>query len=144
VLLTPLTTACLVVAAHAYQLPPIDLYAILIKEGGHVGQSSHNRNGTDDLGPFQINTVWGSQIAKYWHVSVPRGLERVRDNGCAGAMIASAILKKYLLETRGDLPKAIGFYHSHTEALAASYRDSVLASAAKFIKDARKPRTAQR
>jgi hypothetical protein len=134
VFLAPLTAACLAAAAHSYHLPETYLYAILRTEGGRVGQAVHNTNGTDDLGPFQINTAWGPAIGRYWHVSVPRALEHVRDDGCANAIIASAILKKMLIETRGDFPKAIGFYHSHTPARAASYRDAVLDVAAKLVR----------
>jgi len=144
VLLAPLTAACLAVAAHAYRLPEPYLYAILKTEGGSVGQAVHNKNGTDDLGPFQINTAWGPAIGRYWHVSVPRALEHVRDDGCANALIASAILKKMLIETRGDFPKAIGFYHSHTAALAATYRDAVLGTAEKLTHAAAKSAPARR
>jgi hypothetical protein len=139
-LLAPLTAACLATAAHAYQLPPIALYAILKTEGGHVGQIVHNRNGTDDLGPFQINTGWGPAIGRYWRMPVPQALERVKDDGCANAIIASAILRKFLNESRGDLPKAIGFYHSHSEGLAASYRIMVFLTAAEFAADSRDSR----
>jgi len=66
----------------------------------------------------------------------------MRDNGCANAMIASAILKKMLIETKGDLPKAIGYYHSHTPALAAKYRSMVLEKAEKYSQTAGKPRKA--
>jgi hypothetical protein len=144
VFLAPLTAACLSVAAHAYHLPETHLYAILMTEGGHVGQAVLNKNGTYDLGPFQINTVWGPAIGRYWHVSVPRALEHVRDDGCANAMIASAILKKLLIETRGDFPKAIGFYHSHTAALAATYRNAVLGTAEKLTHAAAKSSPSKR
>ena len=117
--LAPLTAVCLAASAHAYHLPEVYLHAILTTEGGQVGQQVHNTNGTYDLGPFQINTVWGPAIGRYWHIPVTRALERVRDDGCANALIASAILKKMLIETKGDFPKAIGFYHSHTAARAA-------------------------
>ena len=132
-LLAPLTAACLAAAAHSYQLPPVYLSAILKQEGGRVGQAVLNTNGTYDLGPFQINSSWGPAIGQYWHVSALRGLLFVRDNGCANATIAAAILKYYLRETKGDYPKAIGFYHSHTEALAAVYRKAVLATAATLL-----------
>jgi hypothetical protein len=144
VFLAPLTAACLAVAAHAYHLPETYLYAILETEGGSVGQAVHNKNGTDDLGPFQINTAWGPAIGRYWHVSVPRALQHVRDDGCANALIASAILKKMLMETRGDFPKAIGFYHSHTAALAATYRNAVLGTAEKLTRAAAKSKPAKR
>ena len=131
-LLAPLTAACLAAAAHAYHLPEPYLLAILKTEGGQVGQAVLNTNGTYDLGPFQINTSWGTAIGRYWHVPVPRALEHVRDDGCANALIASAILKKMLIETKGDLPKAIGYYHSHTPALAVQYRAMVLDKAEKY------------
>ena len=75
---------------------------------------------------------------------MPRALEHVRDDGCANAVIASAILKKFLIETHGDFPKAIGFYHSHTPALAVSYRNLVLDKAAKYAKAASGSRPAKR
>jgi hypothetical protein len=144
VFLAPLTAVCLAASAHAYHLPELYLHAILKTEGGQVGQQVHNTNGTYDLGPFQINTVWGPAIGRYWHIPVPRALERVRDDGCANALIASAILKKLLIETKGDFPKAIGFYHSHTAARAATYRTAVLDAAAKFAKGAAKPASGKR
>src|ERR1700733_12475056 len=136
--LAPLTAACIATAAHAYRLPETYLYAILKTEGGHVGQMVHNTNGTDDLGPFQINSAWGPAMGRYWRISVPRAIERVRDDGCANALIASAILKKMVIETKGDFPKALGLYHSHTAARAAIYRNAVLDAAAKFTKSAAK------
>jgi hypothetical protein len=131
-ILAPLTAACLAASAHAYRLPQPYLMAILKTEAGQVGQTVPNTNGTYDLGPFQINSSWGPAIGRYWHVSVARALEHVRDDGCANALIASAILKKMLIETKGDLPRAIGYYHSHTPALAAKYRNMVLERAGQY------------
>jgi hypothetical protein len=128
-----LTAACLAAVAHTYQVPQVYLDAILKTEGGRVGQAVLNTNGTYDLGPFQINTVWGPEIGRYWRMPVQQALERVRDNGCANAVIAAALLKRLLIEAKGDYPKAIGFYHSHTEALAASYRKMVLDTAATLM-----------
>jgi hypothetical protein len=133
-LLAPLTAACIAAAAHSYQLPSTYMFAILKAEGGHVGQEVRNTNGTYDLGPFQINSSWGPAIAAYWHITVPQALAHVRDNGCANALIATAILKKYLIESKGDYAKAIGYYHSHTEALASVYRKAVLETVASFGK----------
>jgi len=132
--LAPLTAACVWTAAHAYRLPETYLYAILKTEGGHVGQVVHNTNGTDDLGPFQINSAWGPAMGRYWHISVPRAIERVRDDGCSNAMIASAILKKMVIETKGDFPKALGLYHSHTKGLWEPYRDAVIDAAKKIAR----------
>ncbi len=138
-ILAPLTAACLASAAHGYQLPRVYLTAILKIEGGRVGQAVPNTNGTWDLGPFQINSAWGPAIGRYWHMPPQQALLWVRDNGCANVVIASAILKRYLLEAKGDYPKAIGFYHSHTEALAATYRKAVLTTAASLLRPVASP-----
>ena len=124
--LIPLTAACIAMAARAYQLPSTYLYAILEAEHGHVGQTVENRNGTAELGPFQINTRWGPSLGRYWRISTVDALVRVRDNGCANAVAATAILKKELNEVHGDLPTALGLYHSHSPELAEAYRDRVL------------------
>jgi hypothetical protein len=113
-------------AARAYQLPSNYLYAILAAEHGRVGQAVENRNGTSDLGPFQINTRWGPALGRYWRISTAEALLRVRDDGCANATAATAILKKAVNEAHGDLPTALGFYHSHSWELAEPYRERVL------------------
>jgi hypothetical protein len=125
-MLAPLTAVCLAAAAHAYQIPPTYLYAILSVEGGRVGEAVANRNGSSDLGPFQINSAWGPAIGRFWNLSVGDALARVRDDGCANAVIAAAILKECAIETRGDFPGAMGFYHSHRSDLAERYREKAL------------------
>jgi len=124
--LIPLTAACIAMAARAYQLPSTYLYAILAIEAGRVGQAVEDKNGTSDLGPFQVNTRWGPALGRYWRISAADALVRVRDDGCANAIAATAILKKELNEVHGDLPTALGLYHSHSPALAEAYRDRVL------------------
>jgi hypothetical protein len=106
----------------SYQFPSINLYAILAAEGGRVGQAVEDKNGTSDLGPFQINTRW--------RVSTAEALALVRDDGCANAIAAAAILKRAVNEAHGDLPAALGLYHSHSPELAESYRNRILLFAA--------------
>ena len=55
--LRPLTVECVFDAARASGMPAAALFAILATEGGKTGEALSNRNGTWDLGPFQINTV---------------------------------------------------------------------------------------
>jgi hypothetical protein len=123
--LAPLTALCVAAAAHAYQIPKGYLDAILAVEGGRVGEAVLNKNGTRDLGPFQINTSWGTAIAQYWRLPVEDALIRVRDDGCANALIAAAILRGCANETRDDMVAAVGLYHSHSPGLAQSYREKV-------------------
>ena len=124
--LIPLTAVCIAMAARAYQFPSTNLYAILATEDGRVGQAVGNKNGTSDLGPFQVNTRWGPALGRYWKVSTAEALVLVRDNGCANAVAAAAILKQAVNESHGDLPAALGLYHSHSPELADSYRNRVL------------------
>lgn len=127
-MLTPLTAVCLAAAAHAYQIPEKVLYAILAVEAGRVGEAVPNPNGTHDLGPFQINTAWGQAVARYLAAPVEQALERVRDDGCANAIVAAAILKGCASETRGDLMAAVGLYHSHSDRLAKQYQAKALSA----------------
>ena len=127
-MLTPLTAVCLAAAAHAYRIPENVLYAIMAVEGGRVGQAVPNPNGTHDLGPFQINTAWGPAVARYLGEPVEQALARVRDDGCANAVIATAILKQCLTETHGDRRLALGLYHSRDPELAEPYRRKALAA----------------
>ncbi len=127
-ILAPLTAACLAAAAGAYRIPESYLYAILAVEGGRVGQSVADKNGTSDLGPFQINTRWGRSLALYWDLPVSEALERVRDDGCANAVAASAILKGVLNEAHGNLSIALGLYNSHSREHSTPYQAKVLAA----------------
>ena len=49
---------------------------------------------------------------------------------CFNIAAGGAILRTYLDETRGDLMKAIGNYHSHTASRNMSYQAKVMKSAA--------------
>lgn len=132
-MLAPLTAVCLTAAAHAYQIPQSYLYAILAVEGGRVGEAVSDKNGTSDLGPFQINTRWGTAIARYWRLPIEEALVRIRDDGCANALAATAILKGCANEAGGDLSKAVGLYHSHSARLAEQYQARALTALGSMI-----------
>jgi peptide-methionine (R)-S-oxide reductase len=65
------TVACVRHAARAERVPLAALVGLLRVEGGHVGHSHRNRNGTFDMGPMQINTIWLAE----------QGVIRLSDNG---------------------------------------------------------------
>jgi hypothetical protein len=125
-MLAPLTAVCLAAAAHAYKIPQSYLYAVLAVEGGRVGEAVLDKNGTSDLGPFQINTSWGIAIARYWRLPVEEALILIRDDGCANAVVATAILRRCADESGGDMAAAVGLYHSHSARLAEQYRAKAL------------------
>lgn len=120
--------ACLFLAAQTYSLPPAVLLGIYQVEAGRVGQEvGPNINGSYDLGPMQINTLWVPDLAKQWGVSDSTARRWVRDDPCTNVGVAAWILRTHLDETH-DLSQAIAHYHSRTSHLGSAYRYKVIAS----------------
>lgn len=116
-MIVQLTAACLLAASQAYAVPPESLYSVLRVEGGWVGLAKPNfrKNGTvrsEDLGPFQINTAWLPTFTLYWkQQNTVSTYVLLRDDGCAGAYAASAIVRYHWQQT-GSLDRAIAYYHA--------------------------------
>lgn len=120
--------ACLLLAANTYSLPPAVLLGIYQVEGGKVGQTvGPNGNGSYDLGPMQINTVWLPDLAARWGVSTETAREWVRDDPCTNVGVAAWILRTHLDET-GNLERAIAHYHSRTPVYGTAYRGRVISA----------------
>ncbi len=118
--------ACLMLAAETYQVPPTVLLGILHVEGGRVGQEvGPNTNGTYDLGPMQINTVWLPELARHWQVDEATARRWVRDDGCVNFGVAAWILRGRIDRT-GDLVMGIAHYHSATPHIGARYATKVV------------------
>ena len=107
---------CIELSADRYGLPASIIRAILRVEGGRVGQAVTNTNGTEDLGPMQINTVWLPTLASH-------GITRrqLQDDRCINILAGSWILarqmetaKKMEGPAQRRLWWAIGAYHSRT------------------------------
>ncbi|MDL4860733.1 lytic transglycosylase domain-containing protein [Halomonas elongata] len=101
--------ACVVTAAQRYHIPLRAMLGVLRTEGGAVGQRVGNTNGTDDHGPFQINTVWVQELEAFGYTA-----EVLTNNYCASAMASAYILRHEINQADGDFWKGIGNYHSRT------------------------------
>lgn len=112
--------ACFLLASQTYKVPPGALLAIMKVEGGRVGQESVNTNGTSDLGPMQINTIWVPQLARHWNVDHATARSRVRDNACVNIHVAAWILRQRINDT-GYLWGGIAGYHSMTPDIGRRY-----------------------
>ncbi|OBS08962.1 lytic transglycosylase domain-containing protein [Acidihalobacter prosperus] len=117
------TPQCVLTVARADKINPWALLGIMQTEGGRPGQAVKDGNGTYDLGPMQVNTLWMPKLAR---IGITRA--EVQNDGCINLAVAAAILKNYLSQAHGNLARAIGWYHSHTRRLAAGYRLKVAAS----------------
>ena len=123
-LLVPLTMACLMQAARHYAVPPVVLEAIRVVENGETGKIRRNANGSSDLGPFQVNSIW---IRTLRRKGVRVSFSRLRDNGCLNAFVAAYILSQEERHApEHSLRIAIGRYHSHRPGEARKYRARVL------------------
>ena len=120
---------CMVLVASAYHLPPRVLPSIQAVEGGGVGVVHRNTDGSEDLGVMQVNTLWISPLSHLTHLSEADVRGRLLDQPCFNIAAAGLILHSYLVETRGDLLRAIGDYHSHTPVLNQAYQAQVIRSA---------------
>lgn len=121
--------ACLLISAQINHLPPKVLRAIHDVEGGAIGTVAHNKNGTDDLGPLQVNSAWLPTISAATGESSDTVRNRLISDVCYNATTAGAILVGYLQEAHGDLWQAIGFYHSHRLVEGTRYQLKVGAAA---------------
>ena len=112
---------CITAAASRHDLPAGIILAILRTEGGTLGETSQNSNGTVDIGPMQINSRWLPQLAKRLRVSESAALRRVRDEFCANIDAGAWILRQAIDLAGGDFWKGVGFYHSQTPQLGHAY-----------------------
>jgi hypothetical protein len=130
--MTPATfAACLLLSAQTHSVPAAVLIGIMRVEGGHVGQQVQNTNGSYDLGPMQVNTVWMPELARSWGVDQKTAYQWVRDDGCINVDVAAWILRRNLDQT-GYLVGAIKNYHSATPALGVPYAQKVVAVMKRF------------
>ncbi len=118
---------CLLVAAQTYNVPPAVLKGIYYVEGGKVGmQTGPNVNGTYDLGPMQVNTVWLPQLMREWRVDRRTAHTWVRDDVCTNVGVAAWILRQKINEENGSLGRGVAAYHSKTRWRGKAYLRKVL------------------
>lgn len=86
---------CAAEASLRYDVPELLIHAVIRKENGRIGGSSRNSNGSLDLGPAQINTLWLKHFAKF-------GLtpEHIRDDFCTNINTSAYILRDYYNKKR--------------------------------------------
>jgi len=118
--------ACMLAVSQFYHLPPRVLPSIQVVEAGRPGTISRNLNGTADLGVMQVNSSWVPHLARWWFITPREVAERLIGDPCFNIASAGAIMRIYLDETRGDVVRAVGYYHSHTPELATGYQIKVI------------------
>jgi len=123
--MSKIVAACLMLASQTYSVPPAVMVGILQVEGGAIGQQVKNTNGSFDLGPMQINTIWVPELSEYWGVEETTAAKWIRDDVCTNMGVAAWILRKHMNETK-SLSQAIAHYHSRTPSKGYSYKAKVI------------------
>src|SRR6185312_5860169 len=88
-------------------------------EGGRLGSASHNKNGSYDYGPMQINSIWLPKLAAYGYTQ-----HHLQYDACANVMAGTWILSQNIANAR-NLWHGIGGYHSYTPHLNQGYQKKV-------------------
>jgi len=117
---------CVADAAKYYEIPPSIILSIMTVEGGKTGTASRNKNGSYDLGPMQINTLW----LKETKIKA----KTLRDNGCANVFTGAWILKNSINKKNGSLWEGVARYHSKTPKYYRPYIKKVYHARKKILK----------
>lgn len=117
---SPPTARCLAHEAEQHELDPLVLLAVLKVESGRPGELALNRNGTFDLGPMSINTVWLPELARRYRMPEQEVAQRLASDGCANVAAAAWILRSKIRQT-GSLWEGVAHYHSSNPALQGKY-----------------------
>lgn len=120
----PLTSECLVEISNEYNVHPDIMLAIMFVEGGTVGQNSKsNKNGSYDIGLFQINSIHLKELKKYGISET-----QLRNDGCLNARVAAWHLSRVVplgslasIDNENDYLSVLARYHSFTPEFNAVY-----------------------
>jgi hypothetical protein len=112
--------SCINDAAYEYHVPAKLIIAVLNVEQGKVGMANRNSNGTYDLGPMQINTIWWPKLSRYGITQ-----DDVKNSPCVNIKVGAWILSKSIVAGE-SLRVGVGNYHSFHTKLNKSYTLQVL------------------
>lgn len=126
---TPLIMACVMNASQLYGVPPAGIYAVLAAEGGRTDAVSPNDNGSYDIGPMQVNSLWLAPLAQGWAVDRATAEAALRSKPCTNIAVGTWILAD-CIQRRGDFWQGVGCYHAPNNAeLAGRYISRVAGKA---------------
>ena len=138
---TPLTAACIGLAASLFHVSEPALWSILKVEGGRVGLCETQANGTHDCGPAQVNAeTWVPPLAELLHRPQPAVLADLRDDGCFNIWAAAYVLRVKLAEAGGDAWDAAGRYNSATPAYKQAYQARLVSAWSQLFRPRRRDR----
>jgi len=118
---------CSIEAAVKYEVPANIVLAVAELENGKPGFYRINSNGTQDVGPMQINTRYLEDLSAYGITA-----EDVAAEGCYPYELATWRLHNHLRYDQGDLWTKAANYHSRTPEYNAPYRAKLKVSSMRW------------
>jgi soluble lytic murein transglycosylase-like protein len=112
---TPIS--CIQQASRTYAVPRRDIFALMKNEGGTPGIAVRDSNGTQDLGPMQVNTCHLPFLRSYGY-----SYRVLKNNACANVMAGTWVFARCLAIT-GNLLSAAACYNAGPGNLAAAWQD---------------------
>lgn len=113
---------CINQAAIIYHVPAKLIISVLQVERGQSGKIIKNKNGTYDIGPMAINSLWLPELKKH------RISEQViQFDACKNVFVGAWILSNKIARS-SSLLTGIGNYNSHNYLLNKIYYDKVIVS----------------
>jgi hypothetical protein len=132
-ILAATVAGCLLAAAQTHSLAPSLLFTLLHVEGGRIGEISRNSNGSVDIGPMQVNSIWLPQVASRWKTDTRTAYTRLLTNPCDNIETGAWILRGRI-DATGDLGRGIAAYHSFTPRFGTAYLQRVVAKSSEIDK----------
>lgn len=126
------TLECFVKEAERHSIDPFVLLAVMKTEGGRPGEVALNKNGTFDLGPMSVNTVWLPTLAKHYRTTESELGHRLATDGCANVAAGALILKRKI-QSSSSLWEGVANYHSSNPARQARYLMRVRATLSQIL-----------
>lgn len=128
---SPLIMACVMNASNLYGVPPAGIMAVLQAENGRTGEVSRNTNGSHDIGPMQVNSLWLAPLARGWGVDEATAEAALRERPCTNIAVGTWILADCIHRHGGDFWQGVGCYHApNNPDLASAYVGRVAGKAA--------------
>jgi len=118
---------CINQAAIQYHVPATMIVSVLRTENGRLGQANHNKDGSYDLGPMQINSHWLQRLSRYGYTQ-----QDLQYNPCINVTIGTWILASEIANGQ-SLWNGVGDYHSHTTYHNFQYQYQVKTAYSKLL-----------
>lgn len=118
-LVSDVPLSCINESAIEFHVPAKLIIAVLNVEHGKKGEANKNKDGSYDLGPMQVNSIWLPELKRF---SVTK--EALQNDPCLNVKVGTWILGKAIASEK-ELVKGVSDYHSRTPIYNKIYAQKI-------------------